>query len=89
MCGIASWYGSESGRRTASGARFRPEGFSMAMRSRTFGRRYRVTYRGRSIVVVHNDYGPAAWTRRQFDLSHGAARALGITGTARVCVEAY
>jgi len=89
MCGSASWYGHESGNRTASGAMFRPHGLSFAMRSRGYGKVYAVTYGGRTIRAVHNDYGPAKWTGRQFDLSEGLAAALGLKrhGVGRVCVE--
>lgn len=88
-CGRASWYGAESGSRTASGHTFKPGGLSIAMRSRDFGRRYRVTLDGRSIAVVHNDFGPARWTGRDFDLSRGAAAALGMIGrgAATICVD--
>ncbi|WP_244669988.1 septal ring lytic transglycosylase RlpA family protein [Kaistia sp. 32K] len=88
-CGRASWYGRESGGRTASGGAFRPGGLSIAMRSRDFGRRYRVSLDGRSILVVHNDFGPAAWTGRDFDLSRGAAAELRMLGrgVATICVD--
>jgi len=36
------------------------------------------------VVVRINDRGPAAWTRRDLDLSYGAALALGLTGVDRV-----
>lgn len=72
-CG-ASYY--SAGQRTASGARFRPSGRTIALRSHRFGDVYLVTYRGRSVVVVHDDFGPAAWTGRCADLSYGAARAI-------------
>ena len=80
----ASFYGSESGSVTASGAPFRPEGRSAAHRSLPFGTRLRVSLRGRSVDVIVNDRGPAAWTGRCLDLSHGAARVLGFehAGTA-------
>ena len=85
----ASWYGAESGRTTANGERFRPDGFSIALRSRPRGELYRVTYHGRSVIVRHNDFGPAPWTGRCADLSRGAARALGFegAGTALVTIE--
>jgi rare lipoprotein A len=67
----------------ASGARFIPSGFSVALRARRFGERYRVEYRGRSIVVIHNDFGPAIQSRCA-DLSQGAARALHMRGVAVV-----
>ena len=88
VVGTASWYGSESGRTTASGQHFNPDGISAAMPNRSMlGKRVRVTYQGRSIVVLVDDIGPAARTGRVIDLSRGAARSLGITGIGRVCVE--
>jgi rare lipoprotein A len=74
----ASWYGSESHGRTASGAPWRPMGFSAAHRSLRFGTRLRVTFRGRSAIVVVLDRGPARYTGRDLDLSRGAARAIGL-----------
>lgn len=89
--GTASWYGSESGSRTANGERFQPDGLTAAHRTLPFGTRVRVTdlSTGRSVVVRINDRGPARWTHRVIDLSRGAARALGIVhrGTARVSIE--
>jgi rare lipoprotein A len=73
----ASYYGFESGKRTANGERFNPNGLTIALRSPPRGERYRVTYRGRSVIVRHNDFGPAIRTRCA-DLSLGAARALGL-----------
>ena len=89
--GIASYYGSEPGSITASGALFRPEGLSAAMPNRAMlGKHVRVTdlRTGRSVVVLVNDVGPARWTGRAIDLSKGAAKRLGIiqVGSARVCV---
>ncbi|WP_439392308.1 septal ring lytic transglycosylase RlpA family protein [Bradyrhizobium sp. PMVTL-01] len=85
---IASWYGRESGPRTASGERFNPEGISCAHRTRSFGSIATVTHlgSGRSISCRINDRGPFV-RGRCIDLSHGAARALGMSGTARVRVE--
>jgi rare lipoprotein A len=89
--GIASWYGSESGRRTASGERFDPMGMTCAMRRRDFGTVLTVTViaTGRSARCRLNDYGPARRTGRIIDVSHGTAKALGIVGRgiARVRVE--
>lgn len=89
ISGLASWYGSESGSRTANGERFDPNGLTIAMRSRDFGRRYVATFGGRSVVVRLTDYGPAAWTGRRFDVSRGTAVALGMIkrGTARICLQ--
>ncbi|QXX74212.1 Endolytic peptidoglycan transglycosylase RlpA [Methylovirgula sp. HY1] len=85
----ASWYGLESGHRTANGERFRPNGLSIALPFTPHGERYRVCLRGRCVVVRHNDLGPARWTRRCADLSRGGARALGFerAGTALVEIE--
>lgn len=85
---IASYYGAESGRRTASGETFRPNGLTAAHRSLPFGTVLNVCHRG-CVQVRVNDRGPAAWTRRSLDLSQGAARAIGMigAGVARVNVE--
>lgn len=82
--GIASYY--HEGRLTANGERFRPDGMTCAHRSQPFGAILRVTLRGRSIECRTNDRGP--WIRgRIVDLSRGSARALGLSGIARVTVE--
>lgn len=89
----ASYYGAESGHRTANGEVFQPEGLSVALRRRPGRGRavvsYRVSYNGRSVIVRHNDFGPAARLHRCADLSHGAAVRLGLTGpgVARVTIE--
>jgi rare lipoprotein A len=74
---VASYYGAESGRHTASGARFNPEGFTAAHRTLPFGTRLRVCHQG-CVDVVVNDRGPAKWTHRSLDLSKGAARRIGL-----------
>lgn len=79
ISGRASWYGSESGNRTASGQRFNPAGMTAAHRSLPFGTRLRVTYRGCSVIVTVNDRGPFI-RGRVLDLSAGAARAIGMHG---------
>jgi len=86
--GIASWYGSESGNRTAMGTRFRPQGISAAHKTLPLPTKVRVTnlQNGRSVVVVVNDRGPFK-KNRLIDLSHGAAKKIGIRGVARVKVE--
>ena len=83
----ASWYGRESGPRTASGERFDPNAMTAAHRTLPFGTLVRVTYRGRSVVVRINDRGPAKWTRRDIDLSEGAARRIGLSGVGAVTLE--
>ena len=86
--GIASFYGNESGRQTASGQRFNQNELSCAHRSLPFGTKLRVTYGGRSVVVTVNDRGPFI-RGRVLDLSTAAARAVGLTsaGMGRVTAE--
>jgi rare lipoprotein A len=84
----ASWY--STGRVTAQGRRYDPDGMTAAHRTLPFGTRVRVTdpSSGRSVHVVINDRGPYV-AGRQLDLSRGAARRLGIIdrGVANVLVE--
>ncbi len=77
--GKASYYGSESGSRTASGARYNPAGMTAAHRSLPFGTKLKVTHAGRSVVVTINDRGPFI-RGRVLDLSKGAASVIGLTG---------
>lgn len=91
--GLASWYGAESGPKTASSERFDPNGMTCAMRSYRRGqqRSVRVTViaTGRSAVCRVNDHGPAAWTGKIIDVSAGMAKVLGFysQGVARVHIE--
>ena len=86
--GMASYYGNESGSKTASGARFNQNAMTAAHRSLPFGTKLRVTHGGRSVVVTINDRGPFI-RGRVLDLSTGAARAVGLTsaGVGRVTAE--
>lgn len=94
--GQASYYGSESGSRTASGERFHPDAkpYTCARPSFRAGHRpYSVHVtnleNGRAIVCRVNDRGPAGWTHRVLDVSRAAAVALGFTsaGHARVSID--
>lgn len=86
--GIASWYGSESGNRTAMGTRFTPHALTAAHKTLPLPSKVRVTnlHNGRSVIVLVNDRGPFK-KGRLIDLSHGAAKKIGIKGLARVRVE--
>jgi len=86
--GMASYYGNESGSRTASGQRFNQGAMTAAHRSLPFGTKLRVTHGGQSVVVTINDRGPFI-RGRVLDLSTGAARAIGLTsaGVGRVTAE--
>lgn len=81
--GVASYYGNESGSRTASGERFDERKLTCAHRSLAFGTRLRVTYRGRSVVCRVNDRGPFI-AGRVVDLSTAAALAIGLAPAAGV-----
>jgi rare lipoprotein A len=86
--GMASYYGNESGSRTASGQRFNQNALTCAHRSLPFGTKLRVTHGDRSVVVTVNDRGPFVHGR-VLDLSTAAAREIGITsaGVGRVVAE--
>jgi rare lipoprotein A len=79
FAGKASFYGNESGSKTASGQRFNQNAMTAAHRSLPFGTKLRVTHRGQSVIVTINDRGPFI-RGRVLDLSKGAARAIGLTG---------
>ena len=84
--GVASFYGNESGRETASGQRFNENAMTCAHRSLPFGTKLKVSHGGRSVVVTVNDRGPFV-RGRVLDLSTAAARALGIEGLGQVTAE--
>jgi rare lipoprotein A len=84
--GVASYYGNESGSKTASGQRFNQNAMTCAHRSLPFGTKLKVSAGGRSVIVTVNDRGPFV-RGRVLDLSKGAAHALGMGGLARVTAE--
>lgn len=96
--GLASWYGYESGRMTANGEAFNPNGLTAAHKYLPIPMFVKVTNleNGRTVIVRVNDRGPfpsahnAKSGERIIDLSMGAAKRLGFygRGTARVRVEA-
>ena len=88
FAGKASFYGNESGNKTASGQRFNQNAMTAAHRTLPFGTKLRVTHRGQSVVVTINDRGPFI-KGRVIDLSKGAARAIGLTsrGVGHVTAE--
>lgn len=89
QAGIASFYGPGfHGRRTASGERFNMHAMTAAHRTLPFGTRVRVVNlgNGKAVVVRVTDRGPFV-RGRVIDLSAGAARAIGVHGLGKVCVE--
>ncbi|MFI5338244.1 MAG: septal ring lytic transglycosylase RlpA family protein [Candidatus Methylomirabilales bacterium] len=96
--GIASWYGYESGRMTATGEAFNPNGLTAAHKYLPIPMFVQVTNmeNSKSIIVRVNDRGPFPSDQnpksgdRIIDLSMGAAKRLGFyaKGTTMVRVEA-
>jgi rare lipoprotein A len=82
---ISAWY--HEGKRTASGARFDPNGLTAAHRTFAFGTRLNVVNprTGKSVTVTVNDRGPFV-RGVSLDLSRGAAMAIGMRGTGAVCM---
>lgn len=87
--GVASYYArSLDGHRTASGERYDHDALTAAHRTLPFGTLVRVENprTGRAVIVRINDRGPFV-RGRALDLSGGAARRLGLRGTAQVRYE--
>ena len=87
--GYATWYGAAlAGRSTASGERFDPSKMTAASRTLPFGTWVDVARMdtGQSVRVRITDRGPFGHAERIIDLSHAAAKQLGIlkTGVIRV-----
>lgn len=80
--GVGDGYG---GRRTASGERMDPRAMTAAHRTLPFGTHVTVCYRS-CVTVRINDRGPFV-RGRCIDLSYGAARAIGMGGTAAIRIE--
>ena len=86
---LASHYA--SGKRTATGEPFDPNGNTAAARTWALGTSLTVTNpkNGRSLTVRINDTGPWGIAYRQgarLDLARGAAQRLGMSGAQYVCV---
>ena len=86
--GYASWYGSESGNRTANGEQFRPGWITAAHTTLPLPTYVEVTAldTGRRIIVRVNDRGPFA-LGRVIDLSRGAAEELGMKAQGHAAVR--
>ena len=79
---VASWYGPGfAGRRTSTGEVYNPEGLTAASTTLPLGSHARVVNpdTGKAVVVRINDRGPYVHGR-SIDLSHGAAKQIGLTG---------
>ena len=82
---ISAFYA--EGSHTASGERFNPHGLTAAHRTFPFGTRLLVInpHNGKSVTVTINDRGPFV-RGVSLDLSLGAAKMIGMTGTGAVCM---
>ncbi len=88
--GMASWYGPGfEGNTTACGNRFDPADFTLASRELPCGTPVRVVGPRGGVNAVVDDYGPASWTGRRFDLSRATFAAVQDinAGTAHVRVH--
>jgi rare lipoprotein A len=85
---VASTYGRSSGSRVACGGELDESALTAAHKTLRCGRRARVTNKanGRSVWVRINDRGPFE-KGRVIDLTPAAAKAVGMSGLARVSVE--
>jgi rare lipoprotein A (peptidoglycan hydrolase) len=82
--GIATWFGPGFyGKQTACGQTLTPGVVGVANRTLACGTLVKVTYKGHSLTVPVLDRGPYAHGA-DWDLTAGAAQALGITETVRI-----
>lgn len=80
---VATWY--SEGKRTASGQRFNPNGFTVAHRNLPFGTKLKLTNprNGKSVEAIVNDRGPFV-PGIGLDVSLGCARVLDFVGRGKV-----
>jgi peptidoglycan lytic transglycosylase len=82
--GIATWFGPGFyGKQTACGQTLTPSVVGVANRTLPCGTLVKVVYRGHTLTVPVVDRGPYAH-HADWDLTAGAAQALGITETVRI-----
>lgn len=83
--GIATWFGPGFfGQKTACGQTLTPGVVGIAHRSLPCGTLVRVSYQGRVLTVPVLDRGPYSHIGADWDLTAGAAAALGVTATVRI-----
>jgi rare lipoprotein A (peptidoglycan hydrolase) len=82
---LATWFGPGFyGQRTACGQTLTPAVVGVANRTLPCGTLVRFAYKGRTATVPVIDRGPYAHNGAQWDLTTGAASALGMADTARL-----
>jgi rare lipoprotein A len=83
--GIATWFGPGFyGKKTACGQTLTPGVLGVANRTLPCGTLIKVTYAGHTLTVPVLDRGPYSHIGADWDLTSGAAAALGITDTVRI-----
>ena len=83
--GIATWFGPGFyGNQTACGQTLTPQVIGVANRTLPCGTLVKVSYAGRTLTVPVVDRGPYSHIGADWDLTAGAAAALGITETVRI-----
>ncbi len=85
--GVATWFGPGFyGKQTACGQTLTPAVVGVANRTLPCGTLVKVTYKGHSLTVPVLDRGPYSHIA-DWDLTAGAATALGITETVRIATH--
>jgi rare lipoprotein A len=83
--GIATWFGPGFfGHKTACGQTLTPGVVGVANRTLPCGTLVKVSYHGHSLTIPVLDRGPYSHIGADWDLTSGAAQALGITETVRI-----
>lgn len=83
--GIATWFGPGFyGKKTACGQTLTPGVIGVANRTLPCGTLIKVAYKGQTLTVPVLDRGPYSHIGASWDLTAGAAEALGITETVRI-----
>ena len=85
---LATWFGPGFyGQRTACGQVLTPAVVGVAHRTLPCGTLVKMSYRGHRLIVPVIDRGPYARNGAAWDLTSGAAQALGIVDTVRVATR--
>lgn len=83
--GIATWFGPGFyGHKTACGQTLTPTVVGVANRTLPCGTLIKIAYGSRTVTVPVLDRGPYSHIGADWDLTAGAARALGVTETVRI-----
>jgi len=85
---IATWFGPGFyGQKTACGQTLTPAVIGVAHRTLACGTLVKVRYKGRTLTIPVLDRGPYSHIGAEWDLTAGAAQALGIADTVRIATR--